>query len=433
MGDVIDLRTRRARGSAPADTARSRIAAAVRAAGGREQLARHLSARLGWRIYPSTVAAWESWVTPPADVLLAAEDLAAPSGCGAISGRTLQAIRESLGLTHVDLAAAVDGEAGTVASWEDSRRDLPRASAVTLRTLQRRLRALGAGDSAVEALGAAIEADWLLEQLTRDAPRSVAQLRRHPLATSVMRRDVSDLLAWPFTDLLPTALAQAGCVAVAPGLASGEREAFFTHLQVMAEHSVRTWPDPSDPQPHRQVYYSLQWDPRPETWAWVEEMERIERRAWRPDRGWTPRWVTARSAAITQARQGDPGPLRAFIADGLDGRACCEDADLNYWANWLGETGATWCTDEAMAGGLHRWAGHLLLDRFTAQLVPDEPLLDLYAASTTALVRRRPHLLDDPRAAARLRQAAEATLGIDTLDSATRRKLEDLAATGVRN
>jgi len=79
MGDVIDLQARTGRRQQPAtaaDTARRRLAAAAQAVGGRQQLAAILTRSLGWTVRTSTLAAWESDVTPPADVLLAAEEAA---------------------------------------------------------------------------------------------------------------------------------------------------------------------------------------------------------------------------------------------------------------------------------------------------------------------------------------------------------------------
>ena len=74
MGTVTELWERR---PFPVETAQETIAAAVRVAGGREQLAQHLSARLGLKVYASTIKAWETSISPPSDVLRVSVDLAA--------------------------------------------------------------------------------------------------------------------------------------------------------------------------------------------------------------------------------------------------------------------------------------------------------------------------------------------------------------------
>jgi transcriptional regulator with XRE-family HTH domain len=348
-----------------------------------------------------------------------------------ISGHVVKVIRESLDLSQEQLAEHLAVDPNTVQSWESGRRGLPSTRVTTLGELQRRLYLLGADRPVVSAITTAIEADYLLSYVLETPAAAVVDLSAHPLAASVLRRDVIDLLAWPFTGRAPVVLprsprARHGPTPSAPGVPRADREAFFAHLREIVERSCRAWPDSADPQPHRQIYYLMQWDRRPDMLRWVHDVEQRERRAWRPAIGWTPRWVAARSAAITQARQGDPEPLRAFIATGLEGQEECEDADLNYWAYWLDETTVTWRSDDAMTGGLHRWAGHELLERFTSRLTPQEPLLDLYAHSTCALITRRPHLLEAPLAAARLGAGVEHVLEGGGLVASTRRRLEDL-------
>lgn len=356
--------------------------------------------------------------------------LAARPREGVISGQVLKVVRESVGATQEGLAELLQVDPNTVQSWESGRRGLPGTRVAALNELRRQLHLLGAGESALAAFHPAVEADYLLRFLTDTDPLDTP-LDRHPLAASVLRRDVVDLLAWTFTGTPPIGLPviagrRSGPRSASPPVSAAEREAFFSHLRTVVERSRRANPGPADPQPHRQIYYFMQWDTRPTTQDWVQAMERAERRSWSARHGWTPRWVTARSAAITQARHGDPEPLRAFIASGLTDREDCEDADLNYWAYWLGETSASWRTDDAMAGGLHRWAGYCLLERFSDRLVPGEPLLDLYAHSTAALVVRRPHLLRERSIAEGLRGKLQLTLDSGSLSAPTLRRLGDL-------
>lgn len=374
MGELIDLRARLERREADEDgaAARARLAACVHVAGGRAKLARLLTARLGWTVRASHVAAWETVTTPTADVLLAAE---------AVAGRR----RTATGRIVAAAGRGLD------------------------------LRAVAA------ACGPAVVADVVLRYAV-ETPRAELDPAAHPLASCVLRRDVVDLLAWPVTGRAPAALEGTE----PPELADDERAAFFGHCREVIERAEARFRGPADPQPHRQALYFAQWDPS--TQAWVQDLERRERRRWRPRLGWTPRWVAARSAAITQARQGNPAPLREFVARGLTDPAC-QDADLAYWCYWVGEINTIWATDNVMASGDDSWNGRLLLERLTAGITPEEPLLDLHAASISALLDRRPDLIQDPGAAAQIALNTERTLAGDALDPPTRRRLEDLHLT----
>jgi hypothetical protein len=374
MGDVVDLRARRARNP----DERHRFAAAVRAVGGRECAARVLSDRIGGAVHPSTVGAWETQVTPTARVLAALEDAAGTTRAGRapITGRILTSP-----LLHPGRAP-----------------DLAQVS---------------------RDLGAAVTAEILLRYMV-ETPADGVDLARHPLASCVLRSDVIAVLEWPFTGRAPATLAHVP----APYLPPAERVAFFDHCRGLVDRASRRWPDPMDPQPHRQALYLLQWDPDPETRGWLRDVERRGR--WRPG-AWTPRWVTARSAAITRARHGDPGPLRQFVEVGLTDPGC-QDADLAYWGYYLGDRSRIWRADDAMTRGLPKTTtGAAMADRFIDGLHPGEPLLDLYVASLSALSARRPRLLQVARRTARLRSNIERVLTAG-VSPGTRRTLHALAA-----
>lgn len=381
MGDLLELGALRARRTGPAADARARVSAAVRAVGGREKLARELTGRLGRTVRASQVTAWETRVTPPSDVLLSAEEIAGASRAVHQSGGTI--------------VAAVRRAAGSSTS-----------------------------PAILDTLTDATEADAILRYAVGVDVAAVRDLSRHPLATRVMTRPVTDLLAWPLTGRAPAVFEAADTPA--PTMSRQDRAAFFGHCREAVERAAVEWPGPADPQPLRQVHYLMQLDDQSADWC--RGVERAQRAAWRPDLGWTPRWVAARSAAVTAARQGDVGPIRAFVRDGLDGRPDCEDSDLSYWAWWVGEDDQPWTSDEAMTAGL-RTDGRLLLDRLTAGLTPGDPLLDLTVHSCRALLLRRPRLMLDPTVRARLRRRVRAVLDSPGVTPSTRRKLTHLGST----
>jgi DNA-binding transcriptional regulator YiaG len=346
-----------------------------------------------------------------------------------IAGQLLKAIRESLYLSQEQLAEALELDANTLQSWETGRRALASTRVTVLAHIRRELVRLGADPTAVARLDDAIEADHLLHTIVTGTPVQLSDGVRSPFASSVLRQGVVDMLAWPFTGQSPVRVppllrSRRGPSARQPMLSSRDRQQFFSTLRKTVEHSRRTHRGLADAQPHRQIYYLLQWDSAPSARSWLSDVEHAERRAWSGSNGWTPRWVTARSAAITQARHTSPEPLRQFVASGLDGQPACEDADLNYWAYWLDEVPDEWRSDDAMAGGLLPWAGGRLLGRFCDRLTAEEPLIDLYAHSTAALLARRPHLLAAPGAAAALMARLEPLFDGGNLHAGTQVTLE---------
>lgn len=330
---------------------------------------------------------------------------------GVVSGAAVKAVREGVGLTQAQLAEDLGVDPNTVQSWEAGRRPLTSVRVGTLAALRRRLARAGAG-ARVGVIDSAIEADHVLASVLDGRAGD-------PFAGHVVHRDVVEALGWAFTGVAP-----AGLTGPAPVLGVDERAVFFAGLRRAVEESQRVHRGPGDVQPHRQLYYLLAWDEASR--SWLAGMERAERRGWRPGR-WTPRWVTARSVAISRARHGDPEPLRDFVTVGLadDG---CRAADLAYWSYWVGDLDELWLDDAGMTGvPPSAWPGGRLLARFTDRLVPGEPLLDLYAASTSALVQARPELLAAPGRAATLLTRAEHLLDGDRgLHAGTRRHVEDL-------
>ena len=90
-------------------------------------------------------------------------------------------------------------------------------------------------------------------------------------------------------------------------------------------------------------------------------------------------------------------------------------------------TPETYSSDEFMAGDLGPWPGTALLRRFSASLVASEPLADLFAHSTWALLERRGRALeDDPALARELLARVETLLDEGDLSAQSRRELEQV-------
>lgn len=127
-------------------------------------------------------------------------------GLGVVSGFTVKTIRESTGLTQVALAGQLQMDLATVQAWESGRRPLTALRSVDLARLRRVLMAAGAPPSAFEVLRDGLDADLLISAAV-EAGGSVTSPVGHPLAQSVHRRDLTNLITWPFTGDVPSRLA----------------------------------------------------------------------------------------------------------------------------------------------------------------------------------------------------------------------------------
>src|SRR4051812_11987996 len=176
---------------------------------------------------------------------------------GIIAGAVLRAIRESLSLSQEQLASELRVDANTVQSWETGRRGLPSTRVSTLVSLRTELSRLGARPRPPMTLAPALDADAILRYVV-DFPsmHSAEQLRRHPLAHTVLRRDVVEALGWAFTGRPPAGLTGAS---LAPALPADDRMRFFEHMRSATQLSQRLHQGATDLQPHRQFYYLLTW------------------------------------------------------------------------------------------------------------------------------------------------------------------------------
>jgi transcriptional regulator with XRE-family HTH domain len=350
---------------------------------------------------------------------------------GIITGYALKLVRESAGLSQETLAEHLGVDRNTIQGWESGRRSLMGTRVATLIEVRHRLLRLGADPRLLASLDDATEADYLLTYILSVDPATIAPAD-HPLASWVIKRSFTYMLAWPFTGRLPLLLCgpalapRRGPVAQAPALSADERERFFEHLRVIAERSLtdRDMPEASGALLRRNVYYPLAWNKSGQAEAWLREMERIEKRRLGRHDTWSPYWAAVRSLVVAHARQGDQEPLRDFIRQAISSDAC-QAASLNYWAYWIGEVPNTYTSDEFMASDLGPWRGTALLRRLDANLVPTEPVVDLYAHSVWALLERRARILeDDPGLARSLSDRVNVLLEEGDLSAQSRTELE---------
>lgn len=132
-----------------------------------------------------------------------------------------------------------------------------------------------------------------------------------------------------------------------------------------------------------------------------------------------PAAILARSAAIALARQGDPEPVRHYIAKTRDSDKHAL-ANLIFWAYWLGEISDTYTSDgDMVATGADAWSGLRLMKHLLIYL--SDPINgEINAYSLWTLVLSRPSLLErDPELRKRASIAVE-----KALDGLTRMRRE---------
>lgn len=255
---------------------------------------------------------------------------------GLIVGFVLKVVRESVKLTQEKLAEQLSVDPQTVQAWESGRRPLSATRVGGLVHVRQRLRSLGASPRLLDSLNAGLEADYIMAHALKCG--EAAEPGRHPLARWVLTRDVSELLAWPFTGETPSGLrgvappSRRGPVAGVPELSASQRGTFFAHFRAVAEESLGGADDSTAESVllRRQAYYHLSWSKDVEMREWLERIQRKEHRHLpRAYDEWSPKWVAARSLAVALARVGDREPLRDFIRAGL-ATDDTEAANLRY-------------------------------------------------------------------------------------------------------
>jgi len=312
-----------------------------------------------------------------------------------VSGYVLKLARESAARTQEQLAERLAVDTSTVQAWESGRRPLSAMNAGDFVRLCARLPRLGAPPSTGRYLRAAVEADLVLSTGIT-AGSAWVDHTVHPLAASVHRRTLTNLITWPFTGHLPPELTvftpaarRRGPVAAGPAIGADERTRFFDHLMTVAERGVR----PVEALLRRQAVYLLGFDRRDQVAGWLRgEWVNAGRR---PIAGGdVTSLLEARSASVALASTGDGTHLHDFVTRtaGTD----AELANLNYWAHWIGELPNDQADDGFMAEADTRaWSGVRLFHHLIGRLEPASPHLPLNLHTVHSLVASRPALLTE--------------------------------------
>lgn len=360
------------------------------------------------------------------------ESQGSPRHLGTVSGFLFKLIRESAGLTQVQLAENLGCDVASIQGWESGRRPLGALRTVDLALLRFRLLRLGAQPTLLATLDDAIHADLLIDKTVQvDGQRQ--EDGWHPLGTMVHQRKLSDLITWPFTKIAPAPLrnlartqVRRGPAPDRPTLTENERTCFFDGLFVITQNK------PDDPADHarlarRQAIYLLGFDTRTDTTEWLHAEQR---RALRDARGTdhVPSWVAVRSSAMALAHIGDRDPLRAFLQHALTTDQQ-ERANLNYWAYWIGEIDNIQVNDTFMNRVNPRsWSGVRLLEHLLELLQPGSGHAELDIHTLWALLLVHPTLLSNhPHLRPRMADTLDQLASDRDLSPSTRRKLSDIA------
>ncbi|MGH3940817.1 MAG: hypothetical protein ACRDTG_19705 [Pseudonocardiaceae bacterium] len=177
----------------------------------------------------------------------------------------------------------------------------------------------------------------------------------------------------------------------------------------------------------RQAIYLLGFDARTSTAEWLHsEQLRGLRDIGHAD--YVPPWTAARSSAVALARTGDRDPLRTFVQQALitDRQ---EQANLNYWAYWVGEIDDIQVDDGFMGRINPRcWAGVRLLGHLLERLHPGSMHAELNIHTVWALLLVHPTLLaDHPSLRSAAASKIECLVEDPDLSAQARRELLDIA------
>lgn len=313
---------------------------------------------------------------------------------GVVSGFVLKLARQSAALTQDKLAEVLTVDVTTVQGWESGRRPLAAMNAGDFLRLSGRLSRLGAPASTGRHLREAIEADQVLST-SITAGTTWVGAETHPLAASVHRRTITNLITWPITGKMPQHLdeftpkvSRRGPTPAYPPLRADERTRFLDHLMTIAERGTHA----DEALLRRQAVYLLSFDGRPQVVDWLRaEWNRAGRRPVK--HGDITRLLEARAASVALASAGDDAHIHDFVDHMNDGRA--EVANLNYWAHWIGELNDEQISDAFMlADDTRSWTGVRLLRHLTKRLDSDSPHLPLNLHTLHALIASRPALLN---------------------------------------
>jgi hypothetical protein len=332
-------------------------------------------------------------------------------------------------MTQSDLAEELAIDVTTVQGWESGRRPLPAVSSGEMARFRVHLIKAGAKPGLFSVLSEAFEADLILDDSIAWGDE-VGNTVYHPLSATVHRRDLTNLITWPLTGIMPTQLesfdlprpVRRGPVASHPVLGSEERSRLFDHLLALAD----TRRGDADQLLRRQAIYLLAFDENGRTKQWLaSEYAQSIRLAGRVRD--LRSWVSVRSSAVALTRGGDQDPLLAFVSVGLSDQHQ-EIANLNYWAYWVGEIQEIHTDDAFMLDGTGQWEGNQLLEHLIQRLRPGADQFELYVHTLWRLLLARPRILTG-RAALRHRVTARVDEALDGsgLTPRARRELTNVA------
>jgi hypothetical protein len=352
-----------------------------------------------------------------------------PRCLGAVSGFLLKLIRESAGLTQLQLAGQLSVDVASVQGWESGRRPLAALRVADLVRLRSRLLRCGAQPALLAMLADAIQADLIIAETVQPGGH-LMEADGHPLGATVHQRTLSDLITWPFTGIAPaplqdlvTARARRGPVPAQPTLTEDERTCFFDHLLVTADAN----PPEDAALARRQAIYLLGFDTRSSTAEWLRtEHIRALRDAGHTDA--VPFWVAVRSSAVALAHGGDRDPLRPLLQHALTIDQL-ERANLNYWAYWVGAIDGVQVDDEFMGRvNPQDWSGVRLLGHLLELLHPGSGHAELNLHTVWALLLSHPDLLSDhPHLRSTTASTVEELAADHDLSMQARRQLSDIA------
>lgn len=317
---------------------------------------------------------------------------------GIISGYVLKLGRESTGHSQERLALVLGVDRGTVQGWESGLRPLTAAGYGRVMSLRQRLLALGARPDLIAALAPAVDADLLLEAIL-DLPADSVDLGQHPVGWTVQSRAVVEMLMWAAVGTPPRLMASTpaprrrGPVADGPALTAAERATLWDHLRILAE---RARGREGALLLHRQASFLGSCDPAGTATAWLRPTPQAKQFFGRSST-WSPYWADARSLAVALARDGDTEPLQDFIAAGV-GDTAWEQANLTYWAYWVGEVREQQPSDDFMVDPAVAWSGAALYAHLVACLGRASTWLDLNVHSLWSLLQVRQGLSAGDRA-----------------------------------
>ncbi|MEU4621306.1 helix-turn-helix transcriptional regulator [Actinoplanes sp. NPDC023801] len=351
-------------------------------------------------------------------------------GCrtiGTVSGFVLKLARQSAALTQEKLAAAVGVDVTTIQGWESGRRPLSAVSAGDFLRLCGRLSRLGAPAATGRHLREAIEADQVLSTGII-AGHAWVDPDNHPLAASVHRWTLTNLILWPILGRTPSHLHEfvvqiprRGPAPLRPVLTAEERTRFLDHLLTVAEQATRT----DEVLLRRQAVYLLGFDGRSEVVDWLRaEWHRAGRT--RPLERDIAGLLEVRSASVALAVAGDSTHLYDFVEKMTD--QFQQAANLNYWAYWIGELSDEQTDDAFMADADTRsWTGARLFQHLMGRLDPESPHRPLNICTLHALIASRPSLLNGrPDVRASLAVALDRLASTDALSRTERNQVAGL-------